>query len=95
MFCGGGLWASDELARDLSDACETTHSKRSKSCIAIDLTMIGLRRSAFNLTIYKLPDRAVLLCSDNSIRCLRPGFCFGQNIIFMSLGDYSPCVGKL
>ena len=41
---------------------------RSKACIAFDLTLIGLRRLAFNPTIDKLPDRVVLSFSGNSIR---------------------------
>ena len=39
--------------------------------VAFDLTLIGLRRSAFNPTIDQLPGRAVLLFSDNSMSLAR------------------------
>ena len=66
----GEPWATEELARDLSNACKLRHSKRSKKGLHfIDLTMIGIRRSAFNPIIDKLPDHVDLLFSHNSIFC--------------------------
>ena len=70
MFSLGDLWATDEPARDLSDVCAKVR-QRSKSCVAFDLTLIGLRCSAFNPTIDKLPDCAVLLIPDNSMSSAR------------------------
>ena len=70
------------------------HRQRSKGCIAFDLTLIVLRCSAFNPNIDKLPDCAVLLLSANSMSLVRFLFSTSSHV-FMQLGDYSPCVGKL
>ena len=79
MFSGGELWATNGPARDRSGVCKTT-IQRSKGCITIDLTLIMLRCSASNPTIDKLPvARSVYF---PMIRCLWPGFCFGQYLMF-------------
>ena len=75
MFSGGELWATNEPARDRSGVCKTT-TQRSKGGIAFDLALIKLRCSAFNPTIDKLLDCAILLFSDISMSSAR--FCFGQ-----------------
>ena len=46
-----------------------TARDKNKGLHFIDLTMIGIRRSAFNPIIDKLPDHVDLLFSHNSIFC--------------------------
>ena len=62
----------------LSGVCKTT--TQTKGCIAFYLTLIALRCPAFNPTIDKLSDCSVLRFP--VVLCLRPGFCFGQYIMF-------------
>ena len=65
IFSGSELWATDEPARDLSDVCAKLRH-RDQWVASLSSFDIGLRCLAFNSTIDKLPDCAVVLFSGNS-----------------------------
>ena len=96
MFSGGEPSATGEPARVICPTCaKLHHSLRSKGGIAFDSALIGLRCS---LSIR--PSISFLIARSYNfpkIRCLSPGFCFGQCISFScSLGIiHNACVGKL